>query len=369
MLSQKERDFANLYNSRYCLFTGNATTALYLIIKSLKLKKNSKILLPNSACQHVPISIILAGHKPSFIDVDQKNFGLDLSLIKKNYNKKIKAIIAIHAYGMQCDIKKISTFCKKKKIYLIEDSALYFDLKKIKRKMKFYGNAAVFSFGKGKIIDLGTGGAVLTNSKKTFDYVKMIEQKLPVVSSKIIKKIDFLNSSHTKIYNKYYLNNKIDIMRIKYKKILKKYSKNLLFKLKSKNLFKQDFSQKYINQLINKRLKKFNYLKKKLLTISNNFFRIQMTTGIPWRLNIFFDNQHTRNYILKSFLKKKIKVSSWHPSLDLFFVKRKSILTKSYPISDKISKKILNFWINEEVNKSYFDKIFINLKKKKKEIM
>ncbi len=115
MLSKKERDFSNLYNSKYCLLTGNATTALYLTIKSLKLKKNSKILLPNSACQHVPIAITLAGHKPSFIDVDPKNFGLNLSLIKKNYNKKIKAVIAIHAYGMQCDIKKISMFCKKKK--------------------------------------------------------------------------------------------------------------------------------------------------------------------------------------------------------------------------------------------------------------
>ena len=41
---QKERDFSNLYNSKYCLLTGNATTALYLTIKSLKLKKNSKIL-------------------------------------------------------------------------------------------------------------------------------------------------------------------------------------------------------------------------------------------------------------------------------------------------------------------------------------
>ena len=369
MLSKKERDFSNLYNSKYCLLTGNATTALYLTIKSLKLKKNSKILLPNSACQHVPIAITLAGHKPSFIDVDPKNFGLNLSLIKKNYNKKIKAVIAIHAYGMQCDIKKISMFCKKKKIYLIEDSALYFNLKKKRGKMKFYGNAAVFSFGKGKIIDLGIGGAVLTNNKKTFDNMKIIEQKLPSVSSKVIEKIDSLNSSHTKIYNKYYLNNKIDIMRIEYKKILKKYSKNLLFKLKNKNLFKQDFTQKYINQLINKRLKKFNYLKKKLLTISNKFFHVQNTTGVPWRLNIFFHNQHIRNYILKSLLKKKIKVSSWHPSLDLFFGKRNSTLIKSFPVSDKISKSILNFWINEEVNKSYFDKIFINLKKTKKQII
>ena len=42
MLSKKERDFSNLYNSKYCLLTGNATTALYLTIKSLKLKKIQK---------------------------------------------------------------------------------------------------------------------------------------------------------------------------------------------------------------------------------------------------------------------------------------------------------------------------------------
>ena len=87
---------------------------------------------------------------------------------------------------------------------------------------------------------------------------------------------------------------------------------------------------------------------------------------VPWRFNIFFYKEKHRNQVLKILLKKRIKVSSWHPSLDIFFKNRKK--GDFYPISDKLSKTILNIWINHEASKSYLDKIYKNLLYVKKKI-
>ena len=97
--------------------------------------------------------------------------------------------------------------------------------------------------------------------------------------------------------------------------------------------------------------------------IFDYFFKIQKIkkSEAPWRANIFFQREKYRNIILKGLLKKKIKISSWYPSLDLFFQRRKTNLTR-FPMSDKLGNKILNIWVNHEVNKSYLNKIYNYLK-------
>ena len=105
-----EKKLSKFYSRKYCLLTGNATTSLFLCLKSLNLPKNSKVMISNSACPHVPLSIYLAGLKPLFVDIDKKDLSLNIKNIRKFYNnnKRVKAIIAIHAYGIPCQIDMIS---------------------------------------------------------------------------------------------------------------------------------------------------------------------------------------------------------------------------------------------------------------------
>ena len=114
-INSAERALKKLCKRKYILFTGNATTSLFLSIKSLNLKNKSKIIIPNNSCPHVPLSVYLAGHVPLFVDIDEQNFGLNIKSLKSNFSSNVKAIIAVHAYGNRCKINKISEFCKKKK--------------------------------------------------------------------------------------------------------------------------------------------------------------------------------------------------------------------------------------------------------------
>ena len=50
------------------------------------------------------------------------DLNLDLNHLKKLVTKKTKAIILVHMLGYSGEIDKIKSFCKKRKILLIEDN-------------------------------------------------------------------------------------------------------------------------------------------------------------------------------------------------------------------------------------------------------
>ena len=52
-----EKKLSKFYSRKYCLLTGNATTSLYLCLRSLSLPNKSAVMIPNSVCPHVPLSI------------------------------------------------------------------------------------------------------------------------------------------------------------------------------------------------------------------------------------------------------------------------------------------------------------------------
>ena len=73
-------------------------------------------------------------------------------------------MIAVHGYGSTCDIQSIINICRDKHIPLIEDLAVAQGATVDLRPVGSFGDLSVVSFGSGKIIDVGHGGAVFTSS-------------------------------------------------------------------------------------------------------------------------------------------------------------------------------------------------------------
>ena len=57
-------------------------------------------------------------------------------------------------------------------------------------------------------------------------------------------------------------------------------------------------------------------------------------------------------------LKKQYKVSSWQPSVDIFFEHRDRVKEHtSGSVSDWVGEHVLNIWVNNEVDESYLRNI------------
>lgn len=335
----------------YAGITGSATIAIVMGLKELGLTSD-RIAIPNNVCFSIPQAVLYSGNIPVYIDVDEDDFGISPERLEELEN--IAAVIAVHSYGRCCKIEKISDFCERRGIPLVEDVSVALGAKYNGRSAGSFGDFSVLSFGAGKIIDIGHGGALLTNDKNFYKSLLGKTSAIACYTSQRQKVHEEISSFHTSLYNNEYLENgsvdgkkfrrKLELNRASYLySAHPQQSERLLplFKMLDANISRRrDFALK-----IQENLESMMSLK----VIKH------AATDVYWRQNILLDNKDIRNTILKALLAEKIKVSSWYPPVNLFFE------DNAEPNADSVSKnigdKILNLWVNDEVEESYLSDV------------
>ena len=147
------------------IFTSSGTSALILTLKALSFPRNSEVIIPAYCCSNVPFSIHVCGLKPIFVDINTE----DLLIKKENLDfalsKSTVAIIGIHPFGRTMDLEFISSFSRENNLVFIEDFCQSFGATHEDKLHGEFGDISITSFGRGKIIDIGLGGAIITKDK------------------------------------------------------------------------------------------------------------------------------------------------------------------------------------------------------------
>ena len=164
-----ENSFKNYTGSRYAMSCSNGTAALYLALKSLDLKNNDEVIVPNITFAS-PINVLInLNLKPKIVDININNFCLDKKLLIKNITKKTKAVILVHLFGFCSDVEEISKICKERNIFLIEDCAESLGSFFNKNHTGNFGDIGTFSFYGNKTITTGEGGMLTFKNKKLYN--------------------------------------------------------------------------------------------------------------------------------------------------------------------------------------------------------
>ena len=210
-----------VHSKKYAVFFGRASTALYCQLKAIS-PSGGNIVMPAIVCPSVPLSAYLAGWRIKFCDIDIKTYNISFNSLKKiiTTEENIDAICIPHLYHGCMDINKIAKFLKNKNIYLIEDCAQAFGSIINNKIVGSFGNAAIFSFGHTKQLDIGGGGALLTNDPKTYKKITHISKTLPAPP----KDIRSLSKRYRKLYYenqgiKNFSSENIDAFVSEYKKL------------------------------------------------------------------------------------------------------------------------------------------------------
>ena len=170
-----ENKFSKLIGKKYGSLVASGTAALEIAVKSLKLKKNDEIIIPNFTIISNALAVFKNNLKIIPIDCNKETWNMDIDLIKKKISKKTKAIIATHIYGYPLEIDKIKKICNKKNILLIEDAAEMLGNKYKNKYCGSFGDISIFSFYANKTITMGEGGILTTNSKKFHDQFQSLK--------------------------------------------------------------------------------------------------------------------------------------------------------------------------------------------------
>jgi perosamine synthetase len=169
-----EREFADYHGRKFCLMTPSCTLAIYLTLKSLGIKKNDEIIVPDSTWTASVSPIVELGAIPIFVDVNEKNWCIDTNLIEKKITEKTKAILCVDLFGNMPDMTRLLKICKDKKLFFLEDSAEALGSQFQKIKAGKFGDVSFHSFHRTKTITSGEGGALLTDNKKIYNKAKFL---------------------------------------------------------------------------------------------------------------------------------------------------------------------------------------------------
>ena len=171
-LEKFEKMFAKFTGTKYAIGVSNATSALFLSLKSIGIKKGDEVIIPNMTFVATANAVIHAGGTPVLTDVNLDDMNISVDQIKKAINKNTKVILPVHFAGKACDMIKIRTIVKDHNLYLIEDCAHAIGTRINKKHVGTFGNTGCFSFYPTKNITTIEGGMVITNSKKTYEKIK-----------------------------------------------------------------------------------------------------------------------------------------------------------------------------------------------------
>ena len=349
-----ERRLAPLFGKAYCKLTANATTGICLALKAAGIQGRT-VGVPNGVCVNVPLAVLYSGNTPVYLDIDPKTLGLSPKILS-NSQTPLAAVVAVHAYGYPCDIDGILGWCRQHRVFLIEDVAAAQGAGVSKVPAGAFGDVAVVSFGAGKIIDAGGGGAVFADDPALLGEISRLERTLPDSDSLTARNLDEFSRYHTKLYNDHY-GKDLDGCAAEFR------ARAIALRDCFIRRARPDaFAERLVAGL--------DTLEENLEQRARNATRLAARfTGSPapgvvpfaapsgsaiWRFNL--QVEHGRHKLLRHLLGKGYKISSWFPSVDQFFEKRGESGIRT-PNSDHIGDTILNIWVNYEIDESYLSRI------------
>ncbi len=172
-----EEEFSKYNRVKYTIGVGSGTDAIHMALRALKIGPGDEVITVSFSATATATSIILAGAKPKFIDIESNHFTMDPYLIENAITSKTKAIIPVHIYGQPCAMDKILKIARKNNIKVIEDCSQAHGAVYKGVKVGLFGDMGCYSFYPTKNLGaLGDGGAIITNDSKLNKKLMLLRQ-------------------------------------------------------------------------------------------------------------------------------------------------------------------------------------------------
>jgi len=169
-----ESSLREFLNVKHAISVNSGTAALHAALLALDIKTNDEVLLPSFTFVATANAVVASGAKPVFVDINNKDYTIDLQDLKKKISSKSKAIIPVHLYGHPADLTELNEIANQHSIYIIEDACQSLGSTYKHKQTGTFGTMGCFSMYASKVLTAGEGGAIVTNEDKLADTLKMI---------------------------------------------------------------------------------------------------------------------------------------------------------------------------------------------------
>jgi len=167
-----EKEFANFSGTKYAVALANGTVALDAALMAIGVSEEDEVIVTSRTYIASVTSIVNAGAKPIFVDLDRSTQNITPDNIRSAITKKTKAVICVHLAGWPCDMDEIMSIANEHNLYVIEDCSQAHGAKYKDQSVGSIGHIGCWSFCQDKIMTIGgEGGMVTTNDESLWKII------------------------------------------------------------------------------------------------------------------------------------------------------------------------------------------------------
>lgn len=324
---------------KYALAMNSGTSALHVVLAAHDIGEGDEVIVPSFTFIATANAPLFVGAKPVFAEIEGDTYGLDPGDVERKITSKTKAIIPIHYGGLACRIEEIRQIAQKHNLILIEDAAESLGAMVNGKRVASFGDSAILSFCAPKVITMGEGGMILTNSRDVYEKARLIYNHGRVETS------DYFSSTEQMQY------------------VMLGYN----FRMSTMTAALGVAQMEKIDKLIRMRRENANYLTQRLSEIeeietpkepSGYSHVYQMyTIRVTGKEGI---RDELKEYLAKHGILSKIYFEPVH--LSLFYRQKSGYKGGELPITEKISNEVLSLPMYPELTKSEMDYILDKIK-------
>jgi perosamine synthetase len=338
-IKEFEKQAAKYVGAKYALAVNSGTSALHTVLAAHGISKGDEVIVPSFTFIATANSVLMVGAKPVFADIEEETYGLDPEDVERKITTRTRAIMPVHCGGLSCHIKELKHIADKYKLLLIEDAAESLGATVSGQKVGSFGDSAILSFCSPKVITMGEGGMVFTNSRDVYEKSRLIYNHGRVETS------DYFSSTE-----------QMEYITLGYN-----------FRMSTMTAALGISQIKKIDRIIQMRRENADYLTKKLSQIKeirtpvepNDFHHVYQMYTI--RLNAGNGvRDRLKEYLNKNGIGTKIYFDPVH--LSLFYRREMGYKGGELPVTENISRRVLTLPMFPALVKDEMDYIVEKIK-------
>ena len=332
-IEQLENKTAKYIGKKHAIAFNSGTSALHAALLAHDIT-NGEVIVPSFTFISTANTVILAGARPVFAEIEDETYGLDPEDVKNKITKKTKAIIPVHIAGGVCkEIKALREIADDHKIIMIEDAAESLGAHLNKKMVGNYGQTSIFSFCQNKIITSGEGGITLTDNKNVYNKLKLIR------SHGRVEQENFFSTTKD-----------LDYIQIGYNYRMSSLTAALVLS-----------QMKKINKIIKIRKNKAQYYNQKLSKNKNvkTPTELKNSKHVYQMYTIQLKNKQTRDKIQQKLTREKILTKIYFNPIHLktYYRQKHGYKKGDLPKTEKISGKVLTLPLYPTLKKTEINNI------------
>jgi dTDP-4-amino-4,6-dideoxygalactose transaminase len=175
-----EQEFAEHLGARHVLALSSCTAALHLACIAAGIEPGDDVIVPSLTFVATANAVRYCGGRPVFCDLvggEGNDLNLDVELVESLITDRTKAVIPVHWAGYPVEIVALRELCERRGLTLIEDCAHAPWAESNGRQLGTFGLAGCFSFFPNKVLGVGEGGALCTDSDEVAERVRRLRSQ------------------------------------------------------------------------------------------------------------------------------------------------------------------------------------------------